>query len=84
MKKLTIAVIKWIDACKMEDEVSPEDAESYPEGLELITAGILIKKTKKVIIIAFDIGSDEFYRDVATIPVTYIKSVQFFKIPANF
>jgi len=78
MKKTSykIVTVTWLDAASTEEYLTKEAAECF-DGIIIVSAGILVKITKHVVVLARDIlTSQKRYRNVMAIPRPYILDLQ--------
>ena len=66
---MKIVYVEWRDACWQEEVESAEECVEY---ISMITVGVLVRETKRAVILAQDWDEDGGFRNTASIPKSNI------------
>ncbi len=72
--KLKVVLVEWYDAASMNEWKTPE--EPFVEREPVISAGIIVAKTKQEVVICTAVSYDRAYASDFAIPVGCIKSIR--------
>jgi len=72
--KLKVVLIEWYDAASVNEWKTPE--EPFVEREPVITAGILVAKTKREVVVCTAVSYDRAYASDFAIPLGCIKSIR--------